>query len=71
MTTSTLTRIAPARARTVWAVFTHARQIARERRALARLGTEQLHDIGLSREAAAAEAARRFWDAPEHWRHRR
>ena len=43
-------------------------EVARQRRALARLTPAQLRDIGLDDEAAAAEAARVFWDAPRHWR---
>lgn len=37
---------------------------AAERRALGRLTDAQLADIGLSRAAAEAEAARPFWDLP-------
>ncbi len=40
----------------------------RQRRALERLDDAALEDIGVSREAARAEAARPFWDAPETWR---
>ena len=36
--------------------------VARERRALARLDDRQLADIGITRNAADAEAARPFWD---------
>lgn len=41
--------------------------LARQRRALARLDTERLTDIGLSRAEAEAEAARPAWDAPRTW----
>lgn len=44
------------------------REVARQRRALARLSPAQLRDIGLDEEAALAEANRMFWDAPRHWR---
>ncbi|SFE92261.1 Uncharacterized conserved protein YjiS, DUF1127 family [Sulfitobacter brevis] len=40
----------------------------RSRRALAALTTDQLHDIGLSRDAADKEAHRGIWDAPANWR---
>ncbi|MCC1495116.1 DUF1127 domain-containing protein [Cognatishimia sp. F0-27] len=43
------------------------RALARQRRALKRMDADQLHDLGLSRDAADAEAARPFWDAPAHW----
>jgi len=37
---------------------------ARERRALSRLDAAALADLGLTRGAAAREAARPFWDLP-------
>jgi len=37
-------------------------QVARERRALARLDDRALDDIGLTRQQALAEARRAFWD---------
>ncbi|MEQ8919688.1 MAG: DUF1127 domain-containing protein [Roseovarius sp.] len=39
----------------------------RLRRALDRLDPHILRDVGLTEDAARAEAARRFWDAPHHW----
>lgn len=42
--------------------------LARERRALAELERHRLDDLGIDPEAARAEASRRFWDAPPHWR---
>ena len=39
-----------------------------QRRALARLDARALDDIGVSPEAAAAEAARPVWDVPAGWR---
>lgn len=50
-----------ARLRTAFAV-------RRQRSHLARLEQHELRDIGLSEEAAAAEAHRPFWDVPERWR---
>lgn len=50
-----------------------ARRIARlvalhrTRRALALLEPHLLRDIGLEAQTARREAARRAWDAPEHW----
>jgi len=41
--------------------------LSRQRRALAQLDPRLLRDVGLSEDAARAEAARRFWDAPHHW----
>lgn len=43
-------------------------EAARQRRALADLPPELLRDIGLDREAAAAEAARPVWDLPARLR---
>ena len=39
----------------------------RQRRALEQLDPHLLRDVGLTEDAARAEAARRFWDAPRHW----
>ncbi|MCV6594113.1 MAG: DUF1127 domain-containing protein [Silicimonas sp.] len=39
----------------------------RSRRALNRLDSTALEDLGLSRDAAAAEAKRPVWDAPQRW----
>jgi uncharacterized protein YjiS (DUF1127 family) len=45
-----------------------AREAMRSSRGrLAVLDDHLLRDIGLSREAALEEAARKDWDAPEHW----
>lgn len=41
--------------------------LSRQRRRLAQLDAAQLRDIGLTREQAADEARRYFWDAPAHW----
>lgn len=40
----------------------------RQRRALSSLDAHLLRDIGLSEEAAQAEARRPAWDVPTHWR---
>jgi len=42
-------------------------ELARQRRALARLDGCLLRDIGLDRADVAREAARARWDAPDHW----
>ncbi|MEI4471517.1 DUF1127 domain-containing protein [Frigidibacter sp. MR17.24] len=45
-----------------------ARALRRQRRALARLDRHLLADIGLGASEARAEATRRAWDVPPHWR---
>ncbi|MDX1822143.1 MAG: DUF1127 domain-containing protein [Paracoccaceae bacterium] len=44
------------------------RATRRQRRALARLDVAALADIGLTPEAAAAEARRPVWDVTPSWR---
>lgn len=39
-----------------------------ERRRLADLDDARLHDLGLTRSDASAEAARPLWDVPARWR---
>lgn len=39
----------------------------RQRRRLASLDDAMLRDIGLTREAARAEAERPIWDVPQSW----
>jgi uncharacterized protein YjiS (DUF1127 family) len=39
----------------------------RQRRHLAALPADRLHDIGLTPEEASAEARRGMWDVPAHW----
>ncbi|WP_422032915.1 DUF1127 domain-containing protein [Roseovarius sp.] len=56
-------RHAPARRLSLWAHLS----LNRQRRALAQLDPRLLRDVGLTEDAARAEAARRFWDAPRHW----
>jgi uncharacterized protein YjiS (DUF1127 family) len=46
----------------------HRAALAHSRRSLLRLDDHLLHDIGLSRHEAKAEAERRGWDAPSHWK---
>lgn len=41
--------------------------VRRQRRRLAELDDAQLRDIGLTREAARAEADRPVWDVPQTW----
>jgi len=41
--------------------------LSRQRRALAELPAERLHDIGLTTAQAQAESRRPFWDAPRGW----
>ena len=48
-------------------VFQKAHAIWRERRALARLDADGLHDIGRSAREAGIEARRPVWDAPDRW----
>ena len=40
----------------------------RSRRALARLDTRRLEDIGLTPKRAAKEEAKPIWDVPSSWR---
>lgn len=46
----------------------NSHRIWRERQHLLRLDASQLHDIGLNRDQAVAEAARPIWDVPATWR---
>lgn len=41
--------------------------LARQRRALARLDDDRLRDLGLTRHEALREARRPVWDHPGHW----
>ena len=43
-------------------------ELARQRRALAKLDDHALKDIGVTRREAQTEATRSVWDAPENWR---
>ncbi|MEM9637049.1 MAG: DUF1127 domain-containing protein [Pseudomonadota bacterium] len=42
----------------------------RSRRALSRLDSRALEDIGITSEAAQREARRSLWDVPETWTNR-
>ena len=44
--------------------------VQRTRIDLARLGYDQLRDIGLTRDQVEAEIARPVWDVPTNWRRR-
>lgn len=50
----------------LWRFFLLKLQIRKERADLAELSDEALSDIGVSREAAEAEASREFDDVPQH-----
>jgi uncharacterized protein YjiS (DUF1127 family) len=64
----TLSRLEGARrAPSLFSRFMKARDIARQRRALAALDDALLDDIGLTREEVLAESQRPAWDAPRHW----
>ena len=41
--------------------------LARSRRALRKLGAQQLADIGISKAQATEEARKPLWDVPDHW----
>ena len=41
--------------------------LARQRRALAKLDDHALNDIGITRTEAETEAGRPLWDAPDSW----
>ena len=61
----------PLQRRTVWRtaleLIRHQRAVYKTRQSLAHLTSDQLHDVGISPDAARQEAARAFWDAPTHW----
>jgi uncharacterized protein YjiS (DUF1127 family) len=42
--------------------------VSRSRKGLMRLDDHLLRDIGLTHDAAKAEAQRPVWDAPSHWK---
>ena len=42
--------------------------VRRQRATLRKLDDAALHDLGLSRAQAEAEAARPVWDVPDRWR---
>jgi uncharacterized protein YjiS (DUF1127 family) len=53
----------------LFAFIARANQVARERRALARLGEAALKDFAASRADALEEAGRPWWDLPDCDRH--
>jgi uncharacterized protein YjiS (DUF1127 family) len=63
------TCLAPApRARfSLWRYLRRITALARQRRDLAQMEAAQLHDLGLTRAQAQAEAAKKPWDVPQHW----
>lgn len=58
----------PHRRAGAWAALHRAIALHRQRRALARLSSAQLQDIGLTKAQALAESRRAAWDVPAHWR---
>jgi len=42
--------------------------LRRQRKALQNLDADQLDDIGISAQDAAAEAAQPIWNVPAHWK---
>lgn len=52
-----------AQRKTLWSYL----DLYRQRRALERLDSHLLRDIGISTTEAKAEANRPIWDAPQHW----
>ena len=68
--TSALAASRPARrARSsLFSILGQALALHRQRARLASLDDHILRDIGLTREDAIAEARRRLWDVPTHWR---
>lgn len=63
-----VTRTKPVRQFSILDWLRRRTAIARQRRALAGLTDAQLHDIGVTRAQAQAEARRPAWDAPQGWR---
>jgi uncharacterized protein YjiS (DUF1127 family) len=53
-----------------WRVIQDWLVLSRQRVGLSRLDDHLLRDIGATRHQAMTEAARPFWDAPDHWRDR-
>ncbi|MDH2328243.1 DUF1127 domain-containing protein [Cereibacter sp. SYSU M97828] len=68
MVAKSLSRPAPVSGlRGLWRRLFLAHQARRQRIKLSQLDDARLADIGLTRDQAAAEAAR--WDVPTNWRH--
>lgn len=66
--TLTQTRAASPKGASLLTRTVNAIALIKQRRALVRLGDAALQDIGVSRDAAKAEAKRSAWDAPAHWK---
>ncbi len=49
-------------------MFLRLLSLHRQRRALAKLNTAQLSDIGVTAQEAHLESRRAIWDTPGHWR---
>jgi len=54
--------------RRLWQMLRRGAALCRQRRALSRLSCAQLRDVGVTEQAAKAEAARKICDVPAHWR---
>lgn len=65
--TLTAARIAAPAGPRPLATLLAALDVWRQRRALERLESHRLEDLGLGRGDALREAKRPIWDAPNHW----
>ncbi|MGH1414250.1 MAG: DUF1127 domain-containing protein [Pelagimonas sp.] len=61
------TRFAPAISLRPLTVLRSWLSTAQQRKSLASLDAAALKDIGVTKTQAQSEAARPFWDAPDHW----
>ena len=68
MFTATAIHRSPKARRAPASLLVAAMDCWRSRRALARLDSAGLADIGVSAEAARSEQARPLWDVPASWR---
>jgi uncharacterized protein YjiS (DUF1127 family) len=68
MFSSTLRRQTSARKGFSWGRLLMMVSLRRQRQHLLELDAHLLADIGISAQAAQAEADRPFWDAPESWK---
>jgi len=66
--TCTAAPIATNNARSIRVTFARVYALWCSRRALARLTTAQLEDVGVSASEARQEAHRPVWDVPANWR---
>lgn len=67
MTTRTAYLVTAQRRKGLLSVFLTAYGIWRERRALTKLDSHALNDIGRTASEAGNEARRPVWDAPDRW----